>query len=346
MSLHDYISETKTRYRTQPLTTASRRSARALANGALRRIGRYIGRPIWARDDWDVLVVLDTCRTDLWQDVATDYPELPGAPNGVWSNASCSIDWINRNFNGYPSETNRTGYVTANPFADHNTESAKSADLSESNLAYFNPLYKSHWADVTAEGAASDLHADTGRAKVGSGIATVPPEDVTDHAITAWRQRDALGIDRLVVHYMQPHEPYRSRPAWGSGDSNLLENLVDEDAEAGASIWPQLQDGNIPMDEFWRVYKDNLRWVLDDIDERLLDNMDAEIVFTADHGNALGEWGEWHHPPGAIGPSVRRVPWAAVESTDNGRVRPDVDVTATAEVAPDADAQLRALGYK
>jgi hypothetical protein len=349
MTLQDFIDETKQRYRTLPTTTATRRTAKAFRYGVARRIGHYIGEPIWKRDDWDVLIALDTCRTDLWREVAPEYDALPNDASPVWSNASCSIDWINRNFNGYPNEVKRTGYVTANPFADHDSESAKSADLTDTDLAYFDPLYKTHWTDVTPEDTATSLHEETGRAKVGSGIATVPPEAVTDHAIEAWRNRDALGFDRLVVHYMQPHEPYRARPGWGSGDSNLLENLVDEEADAGASIWPQLQDGNISLAEFWKVYKDNLRWVLDDLSERLVTNMDAEIVFTADHGNALGELGEWHHPPGAIGPSVRRVPWVSVEGTDSHTVKPGVSVAETTSQNPgevDTDAQLKALGYK
>jgi len=330
MSLHDFLTETRQRYRTQPLSTATRRTARAFRNGAFRHVGRHIGRPIWDRDDWDVLVVLDTCRTDLWREVADEYPRLPTDPNPVWSNASCSIDWNDRNFNGHPDEVARTGLVTSNPFADHDADTCRSADVADTELAYFKPLYRTHWQDL-ADGQ----------------IATVTPEDVTDHAIAAWRDRERLGFDRLVVHYMQPHEPYRARPDWGSGDNKLLENLVDGDAEAGASIWPKLEDGEIDMDEFWRVYQDNLRWVLDDITDRLLTNMEADIQISADHGNALGEWGEWHHPPGAIGPAVRRVPWVAVQGTDTEDVHPGVEVDETgAQTDVDTEEQLAALGYK
>jgi hypothetical protein len=172
----------------------------------------------------------------------------------------------------------------------------------------------------------------------------VPPETVTDHAISAWRERNSLGIERLVVHYMQPHEPYRARPEWGSGDSKLLENLVDPDQPAGASVWPVLQEGGIEMDEFWEVYKDNLRWALDDVTERLLPNVGGDVVISADHGNALGEWGEWHHPPGAIGPAVRRVPWVPIECEDGHTVDPDVSAGDAA--SPDVNEQLAALGYK
>lgn len=332
MSFHDWVVESRRRYRRQPPWTATYRSAAAFWRGMFRHAGRHIGRSIWARTDpeWDILVVLDACRHDVWDSVAPEY----GLPAGrhVWSNASCSIDWINRNLRDGPrDEIRRTGYVTANPFADHNTQTARSADLSQQPLGYLRLLYRDEWREL-ADGQ----------------IATVPPGRVTAHAIKAWRHRDQLDIDRLIVHYMQPHEPYRSRPEWGSGDSKLLENLIDDAKDAGSSIWPALEAGEIPRDEFMAVYRDNLRWVLDDVTGRLLENVDGRVVLTSDHGNAMGEWGEWHHPPGAIGPAVRKVPWSSVSASDGGTVTP------TATLHPgDAgtdmggvDARLEALGYR
>lgn len=329
MTFNDWVRESAHRYRTLPLTTATRRSARAFVRGGFRHLGRHMGYPIWARDDWDVLVVLDACRTDLMREVINEYPELPDADDveTFWSNASCSIDWINRNFNGYPEHAERAGYVTANPFADHDWPDAKNANLGDSDVGYFAPLYRTDWQDVKP------------------GIATVPPEAVTDRTIATWRDRDGLGIDRLVAHYMQPHEPYITRPEWGAGDHKLLENLIDPSKEAGSSIWPKLREGEIVMDEFWAVYKDNLRWVLDDVTERLLPNVEGRVVLTADHGNALGEWGEWHHPPGAIGPSVRRVPWVAVEATDTKRIQPDRGFGSEEPEEQSVEKQLAALGY-
>lgn len=345
MTLNDWFEESVHRFQTQRPTTAAKGSTRAFIRGGVRRVGRHIGSPIWEHKGWDVLVVLDACRTDLIREVIDEYPPLPDPHevSTVWSNASCSIDWINRNFNQYPRHARRTGYVTANPFADHGSESAQSADLSKSDIGYFEPMYRTHWQDVTSDGLATETHRETGRAKVGSGIATVPPRAVTDHTITAWRTRHELRIDQLVAHYMQPHEPYRSRPNWVSGDHKLLENMVtDGESKAGRSIWPKLQKGEIPMEEFWEVYKDNLRWVLDDVTERLLPNVQGRVVLTADHGNALGEWGEWHHPPGAIGPSVRRVPWVTIDATDTESIQPDIE---TGESDAGAEEQLKALGY-
>jgi len=327
MTFGDWVAETIERYRTEPAKKATSRSTEALWNGFCRRtLDPRVGSPVWDRGDWDVLVVADAGRVDLMREAVKEYEELPDQVGSVWSNASCSIDWINRNFNGYPGEAARTGYVTANPFAANDEPTAQSADLSEPDIGHLRLLYRSEWQDV------------------GGGIETVPPERVTDHAIDAWRRRDELGIDRLVVHYMQPDEPYRARPEWGTGDHVLLKNLVDADAKAGASVFPRVRAGEVSVDEFREVYLDNHHWLLEDVTERLVGNVDGRIAITADHGNGLGEWGAWHHPPGSVAPPIRKVPWVSVDSEDSKTVTPRVsgreDVeTATAE-------QLEALGYR
>lgn len=333
MAFTDWVSETAYRFRTDRPTTAARRSAMAFVRGGFRRAGRYLGRSIWERPYWDVLVILDACRYDLWDDVAPEY----GLPVGetVWSNASCSIDWIERNFSQHPDEISSVGYVTANPFADHDAEHARSADLADTDIGHFRPLYKSEWGPIDTDPP----------------IETVPPERVTDHAIDAWRRREEFGFDRLVVHYMQPHEPFIAAPEWSYAtphDNPVLKNLVSDGYEAGTSPWRMMIDsGEVTPEEFWPVYQDNLRWVLEDVDDRLLKNLDGRVVISADHGNGLGEWGEWHHPPGAIGPAVRRVPWIAVQTTDHRTVTPQIEYQGEASSsANETHEQLEALGYR
>lgn len=331
MTLQDWIDGTVERYKTQPLRKATKLSAYRLWRGFVRRsYDPRVGNSIWDRDDWDVLVVMDACRVDQLQEMRQHYECLPYEIDSVWSNASCSIDWINRNFNDRPEELEDTAYITANPFADHNDPDSRSAGLTDSNLAHLELLYNEHWQDI------------------GNGIETVPPGPVTDHAIHAWRRRDELGFDRMVVHYMQPHEPFRSRPEWGNGNHKLLKNLVSEGATAGSSVYPLLQSGDIGLDEFWRVYQDNLRWVMDDVTERLLGNVDGDVVLSADHGNGLGEFGSWHHPPAAMNPHIRKVPWVPVESADHRTVTPTIQpIDEPMQNGKESVAgQLEALGYR
>lgn len=327
MTIVDWLTESRERFQTQPAGDATRQSVKAFWHGAIRRaVDPYVGRPIWDRGDWDVLVVMDAARVDMTRRAVRDYSRLPEEVQSVWSNASCSIDWIERTFNGYPAEAAKTGYVTANPFANHDEHETRSADLTSGQVGHLELLYKTHWQEVR------------------DGIETVPPEAVTDHAIDTWRRRDELGIDRLVVHYMQPHEPFIARPEWGSGDSKLLKNLVENGAEAGSSVYPRVRAGDVSLDEFRRVYEQNHHWILEELVERLLPNVDGDMVLTADHGNGLGEWGSWHHPPGRVAPPVRKVPWIEVECEDRQTIVPDVGEEEIVDAS--TTDQLAALGYR
>lgn len=327
MTFADWLNESARRYRTQSPWRATVASAHELRMGATRRIGLLIGKRIWDRGDWDVLVVLDACRNDLMQSVAPEYDILPNDPGHCWSNASCSIDWILRNFSAHPEHARRSGYITGNPFTDHTADDAPTADLSGDDFAYFAPLYKTEWGAVD-----------------GGPVETIPPAPLTDQAIAAWRRRDELGMDRLVVHYMQPHQPYRSKPEW-TGVNKNLKDLVKTRTKAGACAWQECRQGNIDAEELWTACRDNLRWVLDDVTQRLLQNVDGKVVLTADHGNAMGELGEWGHHPGAIGPAVRKVPWAPVEAADKRTVTPDVDLQRRTAVDDTIESKLDSLGY-
>lgn len=328
MTFGDWLADTRRRYRQQPPARATATAAAKLWRGVVRRTADpHIGRPIWARDGWDVCVVADAARLDLMRTAIDEYAALPDGEEvrGVWSNASCSMDWIDRTFNDHPADAARTGYVTANPFTAHDAAGVPSADLAEPRVGHLRRLYDSDWQET-------------------EGCMTVPPATVTDHAIDAWRRRDDLGIDRLVVHYMQPHEPFRARPEWGGGDHALLEDMVTGDADhAGASIYPQVRRGEVPLSLFKSVYLDNHHWVLEDIADRLVDNIAGDIAITADHGNALGEWGAWHHPPAMVAPPVRRVPWATVTGTDEETVTPDLRAGG---IDASTKGQLEALGYR
>lgn len=319
MTFRDWVRETKHRYRNDSVPSATKRSAWKLAIGANRRlVDPHIGETWW-REDWDILVILDAMRVDQAREVLGDSYDIKSR----WSAASTSIDWIERHFAPeHSTHYENTAYVTANPFADNNSPHARSADLPARNLGYLDCVYKD---------AFSDVH----------GISTTPPERVTERAIHAWRHS---GCDRMIVHYMQPHQPFRSRPEWDGVYSNL-EDLVRDVNHGGADIWKRCRDGEIEREELWRAYCDNLEWVWESVENDLLRNVDGSVVVTADHGNGLGEWGCWSHVGGQLAPSVRKVPWWRVEADDEETVsgeRPPVGDSS----GVDTGAQLEALGYR
>lgn len=320
MTFADWLAESVERYRTQPAHVATRRSAQEFWRGAVRRsIDPHLGQTWWERDeDWDVLVVLDAMRVDVADEVIDEDVR------GVWSPASTSIDWIERHFaDGYRDEWRDTAYVTGNPFAANDAESARSADLDEKRLAHFDPVYKRKWQK--------------------DAVGTTPPEAMTEAALSAWARDD---VDRLIVHYMQPHQPFRSRPEWEHVYSNL-ENLTTDVNQGGPDIWKRCRDGELGREDVWEAYRDNVEWVWEEVTEYLLPYLDGDVLVTADHGNGMGEWGVWSHPPATIAPQVRKVPVIAPEEVGFADATPGVD---GAETGPQNDSstveQLEALGYR
>ncbi|SEW22728.1 hypothetical protein [Natrinema salifodinae] len=361
-------------------TTVSER----LATGQLgRSVSRLVpATPIWERE-WDVCCVLDGCRLDLMRETAAaghrTLPD-PEAVGSLWSVGSQSAEWMDRTFAPrYREEMARTAYVTGNPFSSQSCEhilvtSDEVLPLSADDFGVFHEAWRDEWVD--------------------DDISTIPPDSLTDAAIAIWRRREELGVDRVLIHYMQPHAPFRSRAEWffgsadiehwgqfnpddGDGDEatavdgeteddaldladltpeerEALEAFADADDDGADSMndpWLRVRDGNLSFDAVWAAYRDNLEWALDDL-TRLLANCDGRVALTSDHGNGLGEFGVWSHPPGTPVPAVRRVPWVVREGTDRGTCEPGLpDAIRRRDADRDGDgddieSRLEALGYR
>ena len=139
------------------------------------RYGRHLEADPVFDADWDLLVVLDACRADLWAEVVGPDGGLPVGTTRT-SPAGTSTEWLDAVFGARSAaELAGVGYVTANPYsADH---------IAGDALGYLREVWRDAWDD------------DRG---------TVLPRAVTDAAVRAGRETD---LDRLVVHYMQPHFP-------------------------------------------------------------------------------------------------------------------------------------------
>lgn len=265
------------------------------------------GENVYNRD-WDVLVILDACRVDLLDEVADEYDFLENRDT-FHSLSSYSLGWMNRTFTPeYAEEMARTAHVSGNPFTQDALDASDFLELDE--------VWQYGWDDS---------------------VSSIPPRPVTDRAITAARTHQP---DRLIVHYMQPHIPFITHPELCFQTTN-----PDEWGEvASETVWDRVRAGDVSYDQMWEAYLDNLRVALDDV-ELLLDNIDAETVaITADHGNAVGEYGLYGHPRGIALDCLRVVPWVTTTASDSGSHTPaEYDRTATNE---DLDAKLEALGYK
>src|SRR6056297_1142886 len=188
MTFKDWYQDTVERVEQDGLE-GIRESVYQLYLGGLRRIdGMYeYGTPVFERE-WDVLVILDACRADMMQAVADEY-DLDG--EGIYSNASYSKSWMERNFTPqYDDEKRKTAYVTGNPFSAEAVQADEFADLRE--------VWRYTWD---------------------SEVGTIHPRPITDHAVDVWRDH---APNRMIVHYMQPHGPFVPSPdlAAGFGDAD------------------------------------------------------------------------------------------------------------------------------
>lgn len=252
------------------------------------------GESVWERE-WEILCILDGCRVDTFR-------EVYGECETIRSVASTSPVWLDRTLK--KQKTSDIGYISGNPHA---------ANLTAEEFAFF------HLENVT---------------ETEHGIETVPPDVLTDRAINAWRKRKELGINKLIVHYMQPHVPFRSRPEWFKNNKGEL--------GWGSDIWGEIRY-DIDKDELFEAYKDNLEWVLGDNGvERLLRNVNANVAISSDHGNAAGEWNFYGHSKGAPIKQVRNVPWVTVDAEDTNERNPTITETEEYNV----EKSLEALGYK
>ncbi|POG54940.1 hypothetical protein AUR65_014560 [Haloferax marisrubri] len=297
-------------------------SAQEFWAGALGYFGRYVwnyGEPVFDRD-WDVLLVFDACRVDIMDEVARsgEYDVLDSfdADRDVMDSvASRSPEWIAKTFDPdeWGDELAETAYVTAN---------LHSRDIPDPDrVGLVDEVWKYGWDD------------DFG---------VVPPRTMTDRAIDVMREHDP---DRLIVHYMQPHLPFRSliddHPEW----FNFKRGLDNPTPSEFKTLWRRLRDGEVDHDTVWDAYVDNLRWAMDEV-EILEENLDADsVVITADHANAMGEWWCYGHQSTAPLRAMKRVPWVEFSATDEETYDPEIAVEDTQLSEREYEDRLRHLGY-
>lgn len=314
MTFRDWIRNTRGHISRSGFRAGGKAAALEFYTGAALRA--YDRLPHWGRDnildqEWDVCIVLDACRVDALNEVVGEYDWLD-TPSTITSTGSMSEEWMEETFTPeYSSEMARCGHVTWNAFSSH--------CLDEADWVYLDEMWRDNWVNERG---------------------SVPPNAVTDQAIARWRTGAA---DRMIVHYQQPHTPYRMLAGDGTIETLKHEYVGDKEEQGRLTVWKLLRRGDISRERAWGAYIDNLRWVLDDI-ERLRENLDADqVVLTADHGDCFGEYGLYGHPRGVPVEELIRVPWVEIPTADRSTHTPSVkDHT---DGAGGATERLEALGY-
>lgn len=280
--------------------------------------------------DWDILIILDTCRVDALRTVADEYKFLNNIGR-IWSLGGTSPEWIAHTFDRtYADELTDVAYVTSNP---HAVTVLEDREVLAHHSSAVRRFYRyGNWNPVQTDELAlydpvvsytSNIDIET----VNQINDVTPPRYITDRAIRVSREQSP---NRMILHYMQPHYPWVSRAIDENREIKQYEKGPDQVKSAG-------------LEQVFNSYLSDLRYVLNDLGI-LLNNIDAKkAVISADHGDAFGEWGIFGHGPGRFHPQVRYVPWAVTSASDSGEYEPQIDPPNTMD--PSTAEQLEALGY-
>lgn len=284
---------------------------------------RYpIGTNVYERE-WDVLIILDACRVDALQAVASEFDFIDHI-GSMWSLGSTSHEWMAKTFSEeWLDEIANTTYLTGNGFAQRTFIDGE-PPVHENNPFLSFPAFS------TVDDGAFKLLKGVWDVGHDSRLGNVPPRYITDRAIELGRDESA---ERFIVHYNQPHTPY------------LADALATGDAPAPfeSKPFPMLRSGDVSRDRILKAYLDNLRLVLGEV-ELLLNNLDTErVAISADHGEAFGEWGQYGHPNASPLPVVKKVPWAETTASDTNTHTPAEEAQGA---TTDVKEHLADLGYR
>ncbi|QDX41876.1 hypothetical protein FQU85_13075 [Salarchaeum sp. JOR-1] len=262
--------------------------------------------------DWDTLILLDACRYDDFE----NQNDLPGTLDSRISQGPDSPKFIRENFAG--RELHDTVYVTANPHVDRIDDGVFHAIVDD-------PL--SSW----------DTKANC-----------VRPETVTNAAI---RAHDEYDDKRVIVHYMQPHDPPLGPTGDKLRDQLNLGGVDPNDQSDKIRLFEAVADGEIEVEKARKAYRETLDIVLEEVEE-LISEIDGKVVVSADHGEMFGEqpypilgklYEHYRHPHTV---ELCKVPWLVINHGPRRHTvsEPPTDTADTFE--EDLEEKLEALGYR
>lgn len=246
-----------------------------MAHGSLDKIKEENAESIYSKE-WDNLIIIDACRYDLFKEYSEDE-EIEFR----YSLGSNTLDYINKTFS--ERECEDTVYIAGNP---QFMESRFKQETGSTPEEKFYEFYDTHLRAYDVEET------------------TVMPQKIMEEGKLASK---LYPDKKLVVHFMQPHQPFIR--------SNLVEKggyTLDREKKDYEGEWRLAEQGHISKEEIWEGYLDNLDFVMPYVEE-LVESLQGKTIITSDHGNLVGENGLYGHPRHKKAESLRKVPWISLD---------------------------------
>jgi hypothetical protein len=266
--------------------------------------------------DWDNLIILDACRYDTFRAQNT----LDGSLRRVVSRGSDSREFIDKNFRS--RELHDTVYVTANPYVTRIED-----DVFHAVLTVLD-----EWDEE---------------------LQTVMPGSVVDRAVEA---HETYPNKRLIVHFMQPHQPYLGSK--GQAIRSKMKEHVEVigwrgEPQRGVKqiSAPQVDGIDVSSEDVFEAYVENVQIVLQHTEDILTD-IGGKTVITSDHGEVFGKKliplsrKRYGHPGGLWVPELRFVPWHTIPTGNRRRIVSETGKVHESVNKNKLDEKLRALGYR
>ena len=250
-------------------------------------------------EDWDNLLILDACRYDAF----TRRSSLPGRTEYRISRGSTSPEFIRGNFAG--KTLHDVVYISANGWY------AKLADDIDTAVHAFEFVERDAMDGLTSR-----------------------PETV---AAAARDAAETYPDKRLIVHFMQPHQPYLGP--------------TGEQFEVSAGLSDTVRHTDASRRDVLQAYQENMDLVLREV-EPLLDDLVGKSVVTADHGELLGDRERpipirtYGHPEGVYVEELVTVPWHVYQNGGRREIVPQRPLRSQTVDADQVEQNLRDLGYR
>lgn len=269
------------------------------------------------------LIILDACRYDIFSEIVVDY--IKGELQMVWGSGRWTGEYTVRTWNDFCDLV----YFSSMPVvSDKHFERMGSYYRPSHQFDELVPLWDKDW--------------DKSRG-------TVPADRVSDSVLRYVSQTDD---PRFVAHYAQPHVPYIGDTEilpWDGESDRDIQIRIDMDDTPTTTFYHMVRENKISDEKLQKAYEDNLRYVLNEV-VRLIRRVNCPVIITSDHGEHLGENGEYFHKNDSI--LLRKVPWFVVNDDEIGGVDIEEEYESsfkdnkTTATTDEIEERLAHLGYR